>query len=209
MSFPRVNLLKRSERRYQGVVSRKFMQVGIVVSSILFLSLFVGLRLVQYAGLQSNLRGSRIVWESLEPRLAVAKEQQRVLATNRQVLELLDAWRKSQVPMEGLLLDIQEAIPENVQLMRISLRSNAKNSIARNADELKLGYSLTLQGVSQGEQAENAVINLRKGLQERDHLSTFFDSLKLVSMRKRQGRSGENMREFSFEGLAAEDGRNQ
>ena len=206
MSYPRVNLLKKIERRYQGTVSRRFMLVGIVVTPILFIAVLSGVKLIQYGGVQADLRASREIWSTLEPRLAVASDQQRGLKTNRQAIDLINGWRDSQVSMEGLLLDIQKAIPENIQLTRISIRSEVKTSIYHDVDELGLGYRLALQGISQGAQAENAVINLRRDLLDKEHLSAAFDAVKLTSMRKRAGQSGENMREFSLEGLGAESG---
>ena len=204
MSYPRVNLLKKSERRYQGAVSRRFMLVSIVVTPILFIAVLSGVKLIQYGGVQVDLKASREIWSSLEPKLAVALDQQRGLKTNRQALSLINGWKDSQVSMEALLLDIQEAIPENVRLTRVSIRSEVKASLYRDAEELGLDYRLALQGVSQGEQAEDTVINLRRDLLKKEHLSAIFDSVKLISMRKRSGADGENMREFSFEGLGAE-----
>ncbi len=204
MSYPRVNLLKKSERRYQGAVSRRFMLVSIVVTPILFIALLSGVKLIQYGGVQADLKASREIWKTLEPKLAVALDRQRGLKTNRQALSLINGWKDSQVSMEGLLLDVQEVIPENVRLMRVSIRSEVTASLYRDADELDLDYRLALQGVSQGEQAEDTVMNLRRDLLKKEHLSAIFDSVKLISMRKRSGADGENMREFSFEGLGAE-----
>jgi len=203
MNYPRVNLLKKSEERYQGAVSRRFMLVSIVVTPILFIAILSGGKLIQYGGVQADLGASREIWKTLEPRLAVARDQQRGLKANRQAIELINGWQGSQVSMEGLLLDIQKTIPENVQLTRISIRGEVNASVYRDVDELGLDYSLALQGMSQGAQAEDAVIHLRKDLLTREHLSATFDSLKLISMRKRKGRDGENMREFSFKGLGA------
>lgn len=207
MSYPRVNLLKKTERRYQGTVSRRFMLVGIVVTPILFIAVLSGVKLIQYGGVQAELRASREIWSTLGPRLAVAIDQQRGLKTNRKAIDLINGWRDSQVSMEGLLLDIQKAIPENIQLTRISIRSEVKTSIYHDVDELGLDYRLALQGISQGTQAENAVINLRRDLLDKEHLSATFDAVKLTSMRKRAGQSDENMREFSLEGLGVESGR--
>ncbi len=204
MSYPRVNLLTKSERRYQGAVSRRFMMVSIVVTPILFIALLSGVKLIQYGGVQADLKASREIWKTLEPKLAVALDRQRGLKTNRQALSLINGWKDSQVSMEGLLQDVQEVIPENVSLMRVSIRSKVTASLYRDADELDLDYRLALQGVSQGEQAEDTVMNLRRDLLKKEHLSAIFDSVKLISMRKRSGADGENMREFSFEGLGAE-----
>jgi len=204
MSYPRVNLLKKSECRYQGAVRRRFMLVSIVVTPILFIALLSGIKLIQYGGVQADLKASREIWKTLEPKLAVALDRQRGLKTNRQALSLINGWKDSQVSMEGLLQDVQEVIPENVRLMRVSIRSEVAASLYRDADELDLDYRLALQGVSQGEQAEDTVMNLRRDLLKKEHLSAIFDSVKLISMRKRSGADGENMREFSFEGLGAE-----
>lgn len=204
MKYPRVNLLKRSERRYQGAVSRRFTLVSLIITPILFIAVISGVKLIQYSSVQSDLKASREIWHTLEPRLAVAREQQRGLKDNRQALDLIHGWQESQVSMQGLLLDVQQSIPENVQLTRISIRSAVKASIYRDVDELNLIYRLVLQGVSQGEQAEDAVINLRRSLLNRENLSAIFDSVKLISMRKRWGLDGENIREFSLEGLASE-----
>lgn len=206
MSYPRVNLLKKSECRYQGAVSRRFMLVSIVVTPILIIAVLSGVKLIQYGGVQVNLRASREIWNTLEPKLANALDQQRGLKANRQAISLLNGWKESQVQMEGLLLDIQNAIPESVQLTRISIRSKVKTSLYHDADELGLSYRLALQGVSQGAQAEDAVINLRRDLLKREHVLAVFDSVKLTSMRKRRGADGENMREFSLEGLSSEVG---
>lgn len=204
MSYPRVNMLKKSEMRYQGAVSRRFMLVSVVVTPILLIALLSGVKLIQYGNIRADLGASREIWTVLEPRLAIATEQQHGLKINRQALELINGWRDSQVPMVELMTDIQQVVPSNVQLMRVSIRSDVKASLYREAEELDLNYTLALQGISQGSEAEDAVIALRKSLLEEEHLSGIFDSVKLTSMRKRRGLDGLNIREFSLEGLGAQ-----
>ena len=204
MSYPRVNMLKKAERRYQGAVSRSFMLVSIVVTPILLIALLSGVKLIQYGSVRANLGASHEIWTVLEPRLAIASEQQQGLAINRQALDLINGWRDSQVSIVELMTDIQQVVPMNVQLIRISIRSDVMVSLYREAEALELDYRLALQGVSQGSEAEDAVIALRKSLLMGEHLSEIFDSVKLTSMRKRRGLDGENIREFSLEGLGAE-----
>jgi hypothetical protein len=206
MNHPRVNLLKKSERRYQGAVSRRFMLVSIVVTPILFIAVLSGVKLIQYGGIRAELAAGREIWRGLEGRLAVAQEQQRGLKTNREAIALLDGWKASQVPMQGLLLDIQQVIPENVQLTRISVRGQSGTSLYRTAEDLGLKYRLTVQGISQGSEAEDSVIQLRKDLLSGGNMASIFDSVNLISMRKRSGIDGENLREFGLEGLAADSG---
>lgn len=204
MSYPRVNMLRKSERRYQGAVGRRFMLVSIFVTPTLLIALLSGVKLIQYGSVRADLGARREIWTALEPRLAIANEQQRGLTVNRQALELINGWRDSQISMVELMKDIQQVVPANVQLMRISIRSDVMASLYREAEELNLDYRLALQGVSQGSEAEDAVIALRKSLLKGEYVSEIFDSVKLTSMRKRRGLDGENIREFSLEGIGAE-----
>jgi hypothetical protein len=206
MSMLRVNLLKKAERRYQGAVSRRFMLISLVITPILLIAVLSSVKLIQYAGVRAELAASRDIWDALKTRQAAALEQQRGLTMNRKAIELINSWKASQVSMDLLLTDIQKLIPDNMQLKRVSIRSATASSLFRDTEELELDFRLVLQGVSQGAQAEDAVISLRRDLLMREHLSAIFDSVKLTSMRKLSGQDGENIREFSLEGLAPERG---
>ena len=63
-----------------------------------------------------------------------------------------------------------------------------------------------LQGVAEGDRAEDAVIDLRKALLESDNMDSTFESVKLASMQKRAGKEGQSMREFILEGSGRKGG---
>jgi hypothetical protein len=206
MTYPRVNLLKKNEQRYQGAVSRRFMFVSIVVTPILFIAIISGVKLIQYSSARSDLKASQGLWTDLQPRLSLHKDQKNSLKDNQQVLELLDSWQASQVAMDLLLTEVQTVVPNNIQLRRLSVRGDVKTSVYEDPQKLGLSYNLMIQGYSQGQYAEDAVIELRKNLLSREYLNSTFDSVKLASMRKRAGLNGQNMREFSLEGLSEKGG---
>lgn len=206
MNYPRVNLLKKSEQRYQGAVSRRFLLVSIVVTPILFITILSGVKLIQYTAVQSNLKSSREIWENLSPRLELYKEEQRSLGANNQAMELITSWRSTQVGFSKLLTELQTTVPSGIQLTRMAIRSEPKTSIYENPEDFPLDYTLTIQGVAEGERAEDAVISLRKGLLKPEHMRSTFESVKLSSMRKRTGMSGQSMREFSLEGAGTKGG---
>ena len=200
MNYPRVNLLKKDEQRYQGAVSQRFILVSMVVIPVLFIAVLSSVKLIQYGSVQSDLKSSREIWTNLEPRLESFKIQQRQLNDNRKVFGIIQGWKDSQIPMDSLLLDIQQAVPGEIQITRVSIRSEVKSSVYHNEGELSLDYRLTVQGVSQGDHAEDEVILLRKSLLKKEHISAAFESLKLASMRKRD----ESFREFSLEGMGSQ-----
>ncbi len=200
MSYPRVNLLKKSERRYQGVVSMRFIYVGIVVTPVLSIAILSGIKLFQYNQVQSELRGSRTVWANMEPRLKLFKDEQRSLSSNRKALKLFEGWTNSQVSFVELLSDIQGTVPQEIQFTRLSIRAGATASVYTDPETLGLDYTLLIEGVSQGRRAEDEVIKLHKDLLETQGVSAAFESINLASMRKRKGSKGVNLREFRLEG---------
>ncbi len=206
MKYPRVNLLKKTEQRYQGAVSHRFMLVTLVVAPILFIAVLSGVKLIQYAGVQSSLKASREIWERLEPRLNLYKEEQRSLSSSKQALGLFTGWQGTQVSLSTLLAEIQATVPTGIQLKRLGIRSEPKTSVYGKPADFVLDYTLMLQGVAEGERAEDAVIGLRKDLLESENMDSTFESVKLASMRKRAGKGGQSMREFTLEGSGRKGG---
>jgi len=204
MNHPRVNLLKKSEQRYQGAVSHRFILVAAVVAPILLVAILSGVKLVQYATVQSDLQAGKAVWSSLEPRYQLHQKELRSLNACRTSLDLLHGWMGSQIALSQLLLEIQEEVPPTIQLQRLSVRSDPQTATYVRVEDFVLDYKLMLQGVSQGERAEDAVMGLRKDLMATDLMGSVFKSVKLASMRKRAGKDEQNARDFRIEGFSKE-----
>ncbi|MBT8043034.1 MAG: hypothetical protein KJN98_07670, partial [Pontiella sp.] len=175
MSGPRVNFLKKSEQRYQGAVSRRFMLVGVVVTPIVVIALLSSIKLVQYTSVKSDLKTSREIWADLEPRLELFKNENRGLVTNHKVMELLDGWQNSQASLVGLLTDIQDAVPANIQFTRLSIRSAMKSSTYDSPEDMQLAYDLIVEGISQGDEAETGALRLPRELLAAEEVRTTFD----------------------------------
>ena len=206
MNYQRVNLLKKSEQRYQGMVSRRFVLVSIVATPILLIAVLSGIKLVQYTGVQSELKASREIWKSLEPKLALFNEEKKGLVDHRQILSLFEGWRTSQAPVIELLGGIQGSVPENIQFTRLSLRSVLTQAVYGTAEDMALDYKLVIEGLSQGDMAESDVIHLQRELLACEVVESAFESIKLTAIRKRQDANGTTMREFRLEGSTQQGG---
>jgi hypothetical protein len=206
MNYQRVNLLKKSEQRYQGVVSRRFVLISIVATPLLVIALISAVKLVQYAGVQSELRASREIWRTLEPKLAVSNEEKKGLRNHRQILSLFEGWQASQAPVIELLEGIQDSVPDNIQFTRLSLRSDLTRALYETPDDMVLNYKLVIEGLSQGEMAEADVIRLQRALLATEVVESSFASIKLTAMRKRQDANRITMREFRLEGSMQQGG---
>jgi hypothetical protein len=206
MNALRVNLLKKSEQRYQGAVSRRFLAVSLVVAPVLIIAVLSGIKLVQYAGVQSELKSSRLLWDSLEPRLELFKDENRGLSANRTMLDLFEGWKNSQGSFVQLLDDIQSTVPDDIQFTRLSVRGLPTATVYAATNDMAIAYELVIEGISTGERAENEVINLRRELLECEQIGSTFSSLKLAALRKSSRGASQNSREFRLEGTTTEGG---
>lgn len=206
MNYQRVNLLKKSEQRYQGMVSRRFVIVSLVATPLLLIAVMSGIKLIQYTGVQSELKASREIWKNLEPKLALFNEEKKGLADHRQLLSLFEGWQSSQAPVIDLLEGIQDSVPDNIQFTRLSLRGDVKRSAYETADDMVLDYKLVIEGLSQGDMAESDVIRLQRELLACEVVESSFESIKLTAMRKRQDAKRITMREFRLEGSTEQGG---
>jgi len=200
MTYPRVNLLLKSERRYQGLVSNTFIAALVVVIPVLTSLTVGGIRLAQLGGVPTQLESSQIIWEGMEPRLALFAEEKKGLDANRQVLDLFSGWKDSQGSFLKLLGDIRSVVPENVQFTRLSVRTEFKSSAYEKAEDLGLNYKLVIEGSSHGDNAEKEVFKLQKDLLQCEQIGSTFDSIKLASMRKMGGTDGVSTRDFQLVG---------
>ena len=207
MNQARINLLKKNEQRHQGAISRKFILMAAVVAPILVMSIVSGIKVIQYSGVQSDLRQSREIWSDLEPRLELFKEENRGLVLNQKALDLFDGWQASQASFSKLLTDLQETVPETIQFTRLSVKSDLTKSVYASAKDMQLSFSLSIAGNATGEEADNHVINLRRDLLDCEQIGSTFDSIKLASLRKRTDAEGDAIRVFELVGEAMEGGR--
>ena len=119
---------------------------------------------------------------------------------------MIDGWKDTQILQSQLLTEIQGSVPQNIQLKRLSIRSELKTPVYFTPEECALDDKLVVQGVSLGDRAEAFVIGLRKDLMTTELMKATFESVKLASMRKQVAADGQSMRDFKLEGSALDGG---
>jgi len=200
MKYTKVNLIRKSEIRYQGAVSGRFLLVCLVVTPIILIAMLSGIKLMQYSEIQTNLKNNRELWTKLKPQLMAFYREKRGYETNQKVLMLIDAWNRSKIPWEDILRQIQMRIPLTIQITRLSIRGETGSGEYTSVGELNIHYDLEIAGLAQGENAESDVIILRRKLLQNETLASVFDSIKLASMRKKPGTDTAPVREFKLQG---------
>ena len=204
MNYPRVNLLKKGELRYQGLVSHRVILLAIIAIPLFFSSLFLGVGLLQKGKAVSRLQDKQVEWKTVEPQFNLYRKELQRRNDARQALELMQAWKDSEISISGLLLAIQKSVPESIQLLGLTLNGDYSAGTLAAVKDFSIEHRLLIQGVSKGEEAEASVIGFRRDLMESERVVSVFQSIKLASMRKRTGTDGKKMRDFSIAGFSGE-----
>ena len=174
-----VNLLKKSERRFQGIVSMKVMVLGsasVLVGITILVFLLAGLSKVT---LNSNLARARREWERLSPQVAVLRAAQTATAANNKTLSELESWPKDNHSfMYGILRAVQKNIPSQMELYHFSVSANRDN------EDAPLICTLRISGTAKG---ELTAVETKRQLNADAELHAFCGEIKLGSSQRYSG----------------------
>lgn len=185
---PRINLLKRSELRYQGPVSGRFIAFSsallLLTSVLLFGSYILFVTYLQ----RGQLNWARESWGYLEPNY---KNLMEIKSTTREIdnlLEELDGWSRSALSAHGLLDQVQNIVPANIQLTQMILRDGVLEPDTEPKKGQKVAayrlLKMSLGGLSHSDESESAVIKLISDLNGIGGTNAVFSTVTLNSMQK-------------------------
>lgn len=174
-----INLLKKTERRFQGIVSMKV----IVLSSV---SLLAGITVLVFllAGisrmrLNSNLERTRRASERIEPQAALVRNAQAATAANRKTLAELQKWAQGDhLSMFSILRAVQSRLPARMAL------ENLYAGMEQAAEADPGYYTLRFSGRAQG---ELTAVEAKRQLNENVEVRGFCGEVKLVSSQREAG----------------------
>lgn len=189
-----VNLLRKADRRYQGIVSMKVM----VLSSVSVLAgitiLVFSLAGISKMTLNANLERARREWTRLDPQAAVVRRCQSAISANRKTLSGLESWAKGDhLSMFNILRAVQSEIPAQMTLEHLYA------GLEQLADKDPVYRTLRLSGRSQG---ELTAVEAKRKLTASAEVRGFCGEVRLVSSQRETG----DIWIFALEGrrLAAE-----
>jgi hypothetical protein len=189
-----VNLLKKAERRYQGIVSMKFMvlaSVGVLVGITLLVFLLAG---VSKMTLNANLDRARSEWKRLEPQAITVRIEQVAAAANRKTLGELNGWATGDHPsMSTILYAVQGRIPAQMALDHFFAGSEQAFGGSSAV------YTLRFSGRALG---ELTAVEAKRELNADADLRHFCGEIKLVSSQRESGEAWI----FAFEGHRPAEG---
>ena len=171
-----VNLLKKTEQRYQGIVSMKVMalsSVSLLASITIMVFLLAG---ISRMSLNNNLDRARREFKRLDPLANAVRSAQTAIEANRKTLATLEGWSQGDCPSMFILLrSIQSGIPAPMTL------DNLYAGLEQEVDSKPGYYTLRISGRAQG---ELTAVDAKRQLNSSAELRRFCGETKLVSSQR-------------------------
>ena len=174
-----VNLLSRTERRYQGIVSMKLMVLG--SASVLIGVTVLVLSLAGISRMTHNVSMDRTQekWDLVNPLAEKVRRYGFAAAENQKTIEKLEHWSKGgSVPMYTVLRAVQEQIPSQMQL------HNFYAAIRDAEAGEKPHYILRLSGRAVG---ELVAVEAKRNLNADSDVRAFCGGVRLISSQREAG----------------------
>jgi len=204
----RIDLLKNSEKRYQGPVSGRFigfLSIFSLLATVLLIASYVLFSMYLRKG---QLEWARDSWDFLEPRYKNLIEIRKSTAEIENLLEELKGWSNSSLPASDLLSEFQLINPDTIQFLRLNLRDSIREPKGAPPEGEKVAAyricRLSISGLSHGNQSESAVIDLIADLRQIADTNTFFNTVTLNAMQKEEVSATTRSFSISAEGSSRE-----
>ncbi len=174
-----VNLLKKTERRYQGIVSMKVMVMGSVGVLLGTTALVLSLAGISKATQNANLNRARREWDRLKPLAEVVKTDGAAATANQKTLDRINAWATGgSAAMYSVLREVQREIPDRVQL------NSLQSGILEGDGKDPSFYILRLSGRALG---ELTAVNAKRNLNQNPVVHAFCGDVRLISSERESG----------------------
>lgn len=195
----RVNLMKATEYRRQGLVSTAFIIRASILTVALLALVFGALLLIQHRNARQQLHSARALWKAREPIYRQIQAVKQDLATKRKLDQELEGWKTSRIEWEKLLPALQGIVPPSLQFRRLNVRGEmdirlpkvktAKAGAAAKpaADPaapapggtLARLFFLLIEGRASGDKAEDAVLQFDAALRREPVFRALLQSVRL------------------------------
>jgi hypothetical protein len=189
-----VNLLKKTERRFQGIVSMKIIvlgSVGLLVSITILVLLLAG---ISKMTLNSDLERARGEWNMLAPQEAAVRQIQAAAEANRKTLAMLESWKGGDCPpMYSVLRAVQKNVSAGMALQHLSA------GLAQGSDKEIPSIVFRISGTAKG---ELTAVETKRQLNSDKTLHRFCGEVRLVSSQRDSG----EVWAFAIEGSRAAGG---
>ncbi|NCD32720.1 MAG: hypothetical protein EOL87_04800 [Spartobacteria bacterium] len=175
----RVNLLRKSELRYQGAVTKRFMVVAPLLTIGLTLVIIIPIYLMNMASSKSQYNQLTEEVARLQKRADIVLEHEKQIKASRDILNRLDQWKNQNMDVAAMLQRMQRLTPETIQFLNLAYSVLPEQPDANPSQNWLVTLQLT--GHVTAAVPEEVVLRYLNRLSQDKSLSAFFDNMNLVS----------------------------
>ncbi len=220
MNSIRVNLLKPTEARRQGIVGVKFAIRLSIVTVAAVLSIVGGLSFIKFETGKRDLEAARAIWTLREPMYSKSLKMKEDLATEKRFQQELSGWHSSRIEWKPLLIELRKICPPSVQLRRLGIRGDlfikqkpvivpvdaepgTPAAAPASLGQAMRWYTITIDGKAVGDMAEDVVVQFVRTLGTDARFRPLFEAPpKLNSLQRDTSQMGDQpSRVFTIEGV--------
>lgn len=218
----RVNLLKTSEFRRQGVVSGIFV-VRTISGTLAAVAVLVGLfSLLNYRTAQRELASSREIWRMRKPVYEKIQGMKADLATQRKLDEEMRGWEAGRIDWYEVLTSVRKVVPQSMQLRRFNVRAETEVKVPKAPAAVVAAapdggsapppptkvtgmpvrqFFINIDGRAAGHKSEDVVVQFVRTLGGAEEFRYLFETIKLQSLQRDTAQGGDQAsdRMFSIE----------
>jgi hypothetical protein len=209
----RINLIKEDEVRHAGLLSEAF--VFRVLAAVLVALVAIGavLLMLHVRNIRRDLKSSRRLFNQKDVLYQDIRAMQMDITDNKRLLEELDGWHISRMDWDEALMNLAAVVPPSIQMSRMTVRGDIQMPRAQRGQRLQKAplpfreYKIILDGTSEGELADEVVVQFIRLLKESPGFKDLFESVNLqrIERMKASGRDTEeddvDRRVFAIESM--------
>ncbi|NCC52117.1 MAG: hypothetical protein EOM20_12990 [Spartobacteria bacterium] len=200
----RINLLQDEEIRHAGMLGEAFLLRIVVIVVVCLLGLGIALSMLHANSIRREMDGLQRLYQQKDPIYQEVRAMQADIAENEGIRSEMEGWRTSSPDWGAYLMDVQKLVPDSIQMVRLSLRGEINMPRTKGSTSKAVlpyrEYRMTVDGISQGELADEVVIKFVRDLKEAPGLSEFLDAVTLQRIEKEKlgGRDAVDMQRRTF-----------
>ena len=186
----RIDLLRDSDRRYQGPVSKLFIMITSAVTVVIALVAMDMYYMFDVSLLERNIQTAQGVADEIQPRYKELGELQASSVKQSKVIDELEGWKNNRIAWHPILVEIRTLTPDTIQLIRVENRDLLlEEKIKKDGVNVKVPYQefkLHVSGKAYGDDGESTVVNFVQAFSDSDVLRTSIKAATLQSVRRDQ-----------------------
>lgn len=199
----RVNLLRPEEIRNQGSLERGSLVRGLVLlgsSAAVIFAVWAGFQYHQVIGGHARVKAR---WAAVKPEFERVKVVRDAHLGNQAYLQELNSWTAARIRWTESLDELQALVPPNIQLTRMVILGETKESEAEPKTKDKPGtparrYQWRLEGQAEGDMSDQDVIRFVDALRSGRSHQEWLASVKLQGLQRVRSREVDDSSGRSF-----------